>query len=240
METQEKRQTPPYLSFTTLNTFIDGLGVHMPTRIDKSLMKSMSGASQAALVSALDYLGLRDGEKPSATLVKLANATGVERGPLWGDLITERYPFLFSNDFDLKRATQGELDEKFRDQGITGETIRKCVAFFVAASQAAGIEISPRFRSIKSRAPRSPGGRTRRPKREEKTSEQTRNQTTDEVRPSTSVKKIQFASGGSAELHVDVNVVSLSREDREALFKWIDAMDDYEKENGSVESAPAQ
>lgn len=161
METQDKRPAPPYLSFTTLNNFIDGLGVNMPTRIDKSLMKSMSGASQAALVSALDYLKLRDGDKPSESLIRLAAASGSDRAPLWKALLEERYPFLFSErGFDLRRATQGELDERFREEGASGETIRKCVAFFTAAAQAAGIEVSPYFRSIKSRAPRSRGAVT--------------------------------------------------------------------------------
>jgi hypothetical protein len=239
METQDKRPAPPYLSFTTLNNFIDGLATHMPTRIDKSLMKSMSGASQAALISAFDYLGLRDGDKPSPALVELANAAGGDRASLWRSLITERYPFLFSEGFDLKRATQGELDERFRDEGISGETIRKCVAFFMAAAQASGIEVSPRFRSIKTRTPRARGSlaasRSRKSKREDKPVDQGRSTRDDETNPSTSVKKISFASGGSAELHVDVNVVSLSRADREALFAWIDAMEDYEKLNGSAE-----
>jgi hypothetical protein len=172
LDTPEKRTTPPYLSFTTLNTFIEGLAVHMPTRIDKSLMKSMSGASQSALIAALDYFGLRDGEKPSEAMVALAVSTGTERAATWKRLITAKYPFLFSDGFDLKRATQGELDEKFRDEGVTGETIRKCVAFFMAAATAAGLEVSPRFRSIKTRSPRSRSAstttRSKKTKREDK------------------------------------------------------------------------
>jgi hypothetical protein len=177
MDTQEKRTAPPYLSFATFNTFIDGLAVHMPTRIDKSLMKSMSGASQSALIAALDYFGLRDGEKPSDALVTLASSVGPQRAATWKRLITEKYPFLFADGFELKRATQGELDEKFRAEGVTGETIRKCVAFFMAAAQVAGIDVSPHFRSIKTRAPRGRGGsttaRAKKTKREEKSKSST-------------------------------------------------------------------
>jgi hypothetical protein len=236
MDTQEKRTAPPYLSFTTLNTFVDGLAVHMPTRIDKSLMKSMSGASQSALIAALDYFGLRNGDKPSDTLVALASTSGPERAATWKALITKGYAFLFSDGFDLKRATQGELDDKFRAEGVTGETIRKCVAFFMAAAQAAGIDVSPRFRSIKTRTPRtrgaSTGAKTKKPKRDEKP----KDHQPEDTGPgsSKSAKTIKFANGGTAELRVDVDVVSLSREDRDALFGWIDAMDDYEKKRGSV------
>jgi hypothetical protein len=238
MEPKEKRTAPPYLSFTTLNGFIDGLGVHMPTRIDKSLMKSMSGASQAALVAALDYFKLRDGEKPSNRLVELAALSGADRAPMWKSLLADGYPFLFSDGFNLKRATQGELDEKFRAEGVTGETVRKCVAFFMAAAQAAGLEVSPHFRSVKSRAPRSRGGpsasRSKKPKREEKA---TGADPDNGLTGSKSAKTIKFASGGTAELRVDVDIVSLSRDDRQALFGWIDAMDDYEKKRGSVADA---
>lgn len=229
MDTTEKRPVPPYLSFTTLTNFIDGLGVHMPTRIDKSLMKSMSGASQSALIAALDYFKLRDGERPSAKLAALATAKGPERSAIWKELIHNSYPFLFADGFNLKRATQGELEERFREEGVSGETIRKCVAFFMAAAQAGGIEVSPHFKTIKSRAPRSrsstPSTRTKRAKREEKSP--TPPPPSDKVGSS---KSIQFRSGGSATLTVSVDVVNLSPEDRKALFSWIDAMSAYENQ----------
>jgi len=240
METQDRRPAPPYLSFTTLNNFIDGLAVHMPTRIDKSLMKSMSGASQAALVSALDYLGLRTSDdKPSADLVKLAGVAAADRGPLWKVLITAKYPFLFEGDFDLKRATQGELDERFRSLDISGETIRKCVAFFVAAAQASGIEISPRFRSIKSRAPRSPGARTsspRRRRRQEPAAESPRSTQPDNS--SYLAASVSFDGGVTAELRIMGNAFALSATDREALFGWIDKMKSH-KSSGSTDSKSA-
>jgi hypothetical protein len=166
MEKADKKPLPPYLSFTTLTNFIEGLGVNMPTRIDKSLMKSMSGAAQSALISALDYLGLKKGDKPTDALVGLASAQGDERAKQWDSLIRNSYGFLFTDGFDLGRATQGELDERFRTQGVSGSTIGKCVSFFTAAAQVAGITLSPHFKQIKSRAPRtSRGSGAAKPKR---------------------------------------------------------------------------
>ena len=158
MERPDKKPLPPYLSFTTLTNFIEGLGVNMPTRIDKSLMKSMSGAAQSALISALDYLGLKKGDKPTDELVALASAQGDERGKQWESLIRHSYGFLFTSGFELNRATQGELEERFRTQGVSGSTIGKCVSFFTAAAQVAGIALSPHFKQIKSRAPRAARG----------------------------------------------------------------------------------
>lgn len=227
MESVEKKIVPPYLSFTTLSNFVDGLGVNMPTRIDKSLMKSMSGAAQSSLISALDYFKLRDGEKPSAKLAALAAAEGPERASIWNELVRKHYPFLFSGGFNVERATQGELDERFREAGVSGETIKKCVSFFMAAAKVGGIDVSPHFKTIKSRAPRSRSAvisvRAKRVKREEKL---------DVVLPhpqdAGSTKSIKFRSGGTATLTVSVDVVNLSPADRKALFEWIDAMSEYE------------
>ncbi len=230
MEAQEKRPVPPYLSFTTLTNFIDGLGEHMPTRIDRSLMKSMSGASQSALVAALDYFGLRDGERPSAKLTALAVAEGPERATIWKELIQHGYPFLFKDGFNLKRATQGELDERFREAGVSGATVKKCVSFFMAAARVAGIEVSPHFKTIKSRAPRTrsfPASRTKRIKREEKITPPAPTPTSGVG----STKTIEFKSGGTATLTVSVDVVNLSPADRKALFELSDLMTAYEEQN---------
>jgi hypothetical protein len=241
MDSTEKRPVPPYLSFTTLGNFIEGLGESMPTRIDKSLMKSMSGASQSALISALDYFGLREGERPSAALSALATAKGPARSALWKEHIQNSYPFLFKDGFNLKRATQGELDERFREAGVSGETIRKCVAFFMAAAQVAGVEVSPHFKTVRARAPRGKSGggggsRTKRAKREEKAAI---------IPPPSdnvgSTKSILFRSGGSATLSVSVDVVNLSPADRKALFAWIDAMSEYENEGpGAATPGPKE
>jgi hypothetical protein len=239
METSDKKPAPPYLSFTTLNSFIDGLGVHMPTRIDKSLMGSMSGGSQAALVSALDYLGLRADEKPTKALEDLAAAKGADRGPLWKKLIVAKYPFLFVDGFDLKRATQSELDERFRAEGISGETIRKCVAFFMAAAQVAGIEVSPRFRSIKSRAPRSFGTRSSTPRRRAKREEKPPEQNSDADSSSYVAASVTFTGGVIAELRVTGNAFALVPADRTALFELIDKMNDHQIKSGSADAAPA-
>ncbi|MGA7200582.1 MAG: hypothetical protein WBX26_02035 [Candidatus Cybelea sp.] len=236
MEATEKRPVPPYLSFTTLTNFIDGLGEHMPTRIDKSLMKSMSGASQSALVGALDYFGLRDGERPSGKLTALAVAEGPERAAIWKDLIQHGYPFLFKDGFNLKRATQGELDERFREAGVSGATIKKCVSFFMAAARVAGIEVSPHFKTIKTRAPRTRSStaiRAKRTKREEKTTPPPQSQPV----IGGSTKTIEFKSGGTATLTVSVDVVNLSPADRKALFELTDLMTAYEENNkGPVEA----
>lgn len=138
---------PPYLSFKTFNAFIQGLKVGIPTRIDRTVINSMSGAVQAQLMSALRYLGL---VSPHAVtnekLALLVNSEGPERERVLSGILRDGYPFLFA-DFDLQRATTGQLEEAFRKVGASGETIRKCVAFFLAAAKAAGIVVSPHIKT---------------------------------------------------------------------------------------------
>jgi hypothetical protein len=226
MENEPKKPVPPYLSFKTFTSFIDGLAVNMPTRIDKTLMKSLSGGAQSALIGALDYFHLKDGVKPNDRLVNLTEAQGPDRAPIWNEMVHDAYTFLFTEDFDLKRATQGELDEKFRGQGVSGETINKCVAFFMSAAREAGLALSPHFKTIKTRAPRGSGRQARKKKSDELIQQHPPNNGTV---TSGSTKTVHFKSGGTATLAVSVDVVALSPADRKALFEWIDAMSEYEE-----------
>jgi hypothetical protein len=134
---------PPYLSFKTFSTFLDSLKIVLPTRIDRTVLSSMSGAVQAQLMAALRYLDL---VSPNALtkerLANLVNSEGEARKQELGRLLREFYPFLF-HDFDLQRATTGQIEAAFRQLGASGETIRKCVAFFLAAAKAADLPVSP-------------------------------------------------------------------------------------------------
>lgn len=233
----EKTPVPPYLSFTTLTNFIEGLRVNMPSRIDKSLMRSMSGTAQSSLIAALDYFKLRDGERPSERLVALAAAEGDERATIWKELVRKYYPFLFSPDFDLTRATQGELDERFRSAGVSGATINKCVSFFMAAARVGGIQLSTHFKTIKSRAARTRNPGAPRPKRTKDPAPTPSPAPTD---PNSYVAAtVTFAGGVIAELRVNGNAFALAPTDRTALFEWIDKMTAHGSKNAEPAVAAA-
>jgi hypothetical protein len=139
---------PPYLSFKTFKAFVESLKVGIPTRIDRTVLSSMSGAVQSQLMAALRYLGMVTAH--SVTTVKLAslvNSEGSEYERVLASILQEGYPFLFGGEFDLLRATTGEMEEAFRKSGASGETIRKCVAFFLAAAKSAGLPVSPHIKT---------------------------------------------------------------------------------------------
>src|ERR1035437_6107578 len=158
---QSALAVPPYLSYKTFSGFIQGLKVGIPTRIDRSVLNTMSGAVQGHLMSALRYLGLVSPHAVTTDkLSSLVNSEGTERERVLSGILREGYPFLFAEPpFDLQRATTGQLEEAFRKVGASGETIRKCVAFFLAAAKASGIPVSPYIKT--SGITRSPSNKSK-------------------------------------------------------------------------------
>jgi hypothetical protein len=67
------------------------------------------------------------------------------------------YTFLFKEGFDLQRTTLSELQEYFAQAGVTGDTLRKSMAFFMKASKDAGLTLSPHIK----KTPGRPRGTTK-------------------------------------------------------------------------------
>lgn len=155
-QTSEQSVKPPYLSYVTLRNFIQGLGKEvMPARVDKSLMQGQSGATQSLLMSAMDFFGLIDGEGiPRAALSELASSAGNEENyrEAWAKVFRQGYRLIIE-DLDLERATSAQLQDELKKYGYSGDTLRKCHSFFVAAADAAGIPIGNHLKVV-SRAPR--------------------------------------------------------------------------------------
>src|SRR5579859_7213234 len=97
---REEKAVPPYVPYKTFKNFIDGLRVATPSRIDRSVMGSLSGATQSQLLAALKYLGFvtPNGSLTEKLIVLLNASEGqAQAHALQGVLITS-YPFLFSRD----------------------------------------------------------------------------------------------------------------------------------------------
>src|ERR1051326_547162 len=104
---------PPYVPFRTFRNFIEGLKQGIPSRIDRSVMGSMSGGLQSQLAAALKSLSLISANGlPTELLPKLVNSEGADRIKTWRQILALGYPFLFKN-FDLKSATPRMVAEEF-------------------------------------------------------------------------------------------------------------------------------
>jgi hypothetical protein len=147
-----RERIPPYVAYRTFMNFLNAIGPGLPSRIDRSVVSSLSGAVQGQLISALRYFNLigLDGQL-NQSLRALVAAEGLERQQLLKSMITDSYRFVFEGSIDLERATMGELSELFAEQQITGETMRKAIGFFLAICRAAGIRLSTQLARVRRR-----------------------------------------------------------------------------------------
>ncbi len=163
-----KKAIPPYVPYKTFINFLDNLRQGIPQRIDRSIapFRSMSGALQGQVRLALEYLNLiADSGETTEGLKHLVHAEeGIKREQALKGVLIPAYPFIFENGLDLERATQRQLEERFAQAGATGDTLRKCVSFFLYAAKGAGIKLSPHFKKV-----RGPRKGTAKPRRKEAT-----------------------------------------------------------------------
>src|SRR4030042_4898332 len=105
---ETKKLSPPYLPYKTLRNFLESMKVAMPARIDRSVMRSMSGAMQSQLILALKYLHLisLDAGVPTEKLTKLVHSEGAERQRILKEILISSYSFLFKEGFNLEDATR--------------------------------------------------------------------------------------------------------------------------------------
>lgn len=148
-ESESKRPTPAYVSYKTFTNFINSLQESgVPSQIDRSMLKGMSGSAQSAILGSLEYLNLIS--KTGNVLPKfhqLIDAEEKERAAILRAIVEASYPFLFSGSIDLKRATTKQVEDEFRKNGVSGSTVVKCIAFFLSAAKAAGVAVSPHVKT---------------------------------------------------------------------------------------------
>lgn len=151
----KSKSIPPYVAYKTFENFIDTLRSRViPSRIDRGVMSTMSGGVQSHLTSALKSLEFVNSTgQPTERMKALVLSEGEERKKRLTEMVRTCYPFLFRDvNIDLRSVTQKHLEEQFEaNTSATGATVRKCIAFFLAASRAAGIELSPHLKRTRSR-----------------------------------------------------------------------------------------
>jgi hypothetical protein len=136
--------SPPYIAFANFLHLLDRLEDNLPPRIDRSFLTG-SNAVNTMTLAALRSLGLIDADgRPQQALVDLAQRPE-ERKPLIAALITRWFP----KPVQLGgiNATQSQLEEAFAEWGITGDTRRKAIAFYLKAAKFADLPVSANFRT---------------------------------------------------------------------------------------------
>jgi len=173
MTAKAERLTPPYVSWKTVQNYVEYLHKSKvpPHRIDTSMMPStMSGQVRSALRVALRFLGLIDDDG----IVSPAFVTLIETfdTPSWSKTLAQVVEQAYApivTGLDIQNGTAQMLNEKFREAGgVDGEVRFKAVRFYLSALDAAGVKFSPHFVArgqkeygrVGPRKSRRPNGRT--------------------------------------------------------------------------------
>lgn len=231
----QAKNTPPYLSPVTFFNFVEAHRRTLPDRIDRSLMTNLSGTDQPRILAALRFFSLisEDG-KTQPAFQKLRDLDEETLKSAWATLLRAAYPYLFDG-FNLAQATQGQIEERFREQGIKGDTVRKGVAFFVAMARTAGIELSTYIKATRLRA--STGGV--RPKSSKVGAKNGASKsgaggkaTPPAAPPTTDLGTIAatwgLTNGGVVTLSVTGDAFSLTKKERDDLFTLADTLKEYD------------
>jgi Family of unknown function (DUF5343) len=165
---EKKKAAPPYVAYKTLKNFLERFKQGLPSRIDRGLMGSMSGAAQSQVTTAMRYLGMiSENGIPTLYLREYVSGQEEERKAALFKMLMASYPFLFDTDHDvnggafhISTGTSQLLRETMEaNTSATGETLGRCIAFVKEAAQDAGFKVSP---YITQKSARSSGGGRRR------------------------------------------------------------------------------
>lgn len=108
---------------------------------------------QGWVLAALRYFLLMDTDgHPTERLRQVVSAEGERRQEQLLALVHEGYPFLFGSGFDIKTGTAAQLEEKFKDTGAKGDTVRRYVGFFMGLAKDAGVSLSPYLKAPRRKA----------------------------------------------------------------------------------------
>ncbi len=136
----DKTRTPPYVSYATFKNNLRAFATSgiVPSRIDLSLLGSLSGSSKAQFMSALRFFELINAEgAPSPVFKSLAIGTEPEWKSSMAELLKRFYP---AQNAILASGTPRQLQESFGDIGGIAKPASR---FFLLAAKDAGIAVGP-------------------------------------------------------------------------------------------------
>ncbi|MFQ5934440.1 MAG: DUF5343 domain-containing protein [Dehalococcoidia bacterium] len=136
---------PPYVAYSAWLRLLAGLRADIPDRIDNSYLRPyrFNQATRSMLLGALRFLGLVDHQnRPTEELSALVQCNESEYPQRLRKLVEGSYRTVLARA-RLTRATPDQLKAQFEAMGAKGDVARKCVSFFVAVAQDAGMRVSP-------------------------------------------------------------------------------------------------
>ena len=154
---QENKKVLPYVSFVTFNTAITSIIEHgVPTTIDRSVLKTFSGANQGLILKAFQHLGLTDQQdRPTEKFRAYQEANPEDRKGLLQKLLEASHPDQVAV---IEKGTYQQLKDTFNSLNVQSSVKSKCLSFFLGAAKASGFTISNYIeQGMRIRGPRKNG-----------------------------------------------------------------------------------
>jgi|SRR5579872_1402634 len=231
IEETQHRLVLPYIAFRTLQDLLKRMDEEEPpARIDKSYLHTFSGGYQTQVIASLNALGLRDGVTGEVTdlLKSLVSADDSGRKTILGDVIREHYSPLLELGTN---ATQGQMLDAFKGMGVNaGDTMRKVVAFFLAATKYAGVPVSRHWktpgvvRSGKRTGSKGSGTGTGYPSEKGPETPSARGGGGTQQ---ANLRSVELRSGGTVTLGLTVDLFALDSTDQEFVLDLVKRVRDY-------------
>jgi len=223
MASDKPLSVPPYLPLKTFFGALDALREVVPSRIDRAIWRSQSGATQTQIMVTFRFFDLiNDSDAPVLPLLeKLAKADEAERKKLLRTLIEKKYAAIVA--LDLTKMTPSLLSEQLSKFGVSGDTLRKASTFFLQIAKFVDLPISP-YLTV-----RTPAARSRRASRVPAQPAPPGNGTAQPPAVEGSTTSVTLKGGGSVTMTVTADVWKMPSEDRKFVLELVDKIQGYEK-----------
>ena len=232
---------PPYVSFNTFRTLLIWLKSEgVPLRFDRSFWQTkFSGTTGTQLMAALRFLHLLNGETPLPGLETLVLASHEQKRHMLGKLLLNSYSVVPFEE--LPRATPAMVRKWFASYPIYGHTLRKALSFFINAAREATLPMSNAVGKM-ARAKKPDQAKASRTDKNMslqshhgQSSARQQSLTTDllsQGHPKTQKlqtveRTVALESGGSVALRLNINLFSLSDQDRAFILELVDITRNY-------------
>jgi len=226
-DVEASKATPAaYLPFRTFMSAIDALQHGIPKQIDRTIWRSQSGIVQGQIMMALRFFGLVNGEdEPTPALHRFVDGQE-KRSENLRALLHHAYRDLINHD--LTKMSPKMLEDAMEQYNVSGDTKRKAVTFFLQAAKFADLPMHP---LLSGQVRNTSGMRRRRSKVreigvhiEDQMPSMVDSASTQQQR---NITNVDLKSGGKLTLIINVDLVSLSSEDRTFVFGMIDKFKEY-------------
>lgn len=220
-----KVNSAAYLPFRTFTSSVDALEHGIPKQIDRTIWRNQAGTVQSQILMALRFLGFVDGSDCPTQLLHDYVEQKEHREQTMARVIKTAYAEVVKHD--LTKMTPKMLDDSFDSLGVSGDTKRKAVTFFLKAAKFADIPMHPLLAAqVRNTGPRGKRKADRKISDDATTTIKVTTRTPSGVQAS-NTRSVRLKSGGTVTMTLAYDPFSLSMEDREFVFDLIDKLQGY-------------